>query len=342
MYLYGRRVARIEGASLFRVRWYGQETPQGDQILFLELKTHHESWNLDKSIKKRVSLRESDMIKLLARDGSEWDKAFVENLLLPATPSLEGDDLREASGLLYQIRKLILDKDLRPCIRTQYLRLAFQSNDSNARRITIDRDITVSDESHAPLGQWCVSDSARKTPIKVSNAVLEVKLAENDEPDFVDELLRTGAIQDGHKFSKYLTGAMKLHSGRVKTMPYWAALPQFDELFGRKDTPQEEPSFPSHSEVAPSRRASRRISLPRARRRSSLLSKSASTLPTTQQDLAQVRRVKVEVCPVCHHVNTVFATILTPITVILFCSSQRLISLMSEPTSSGLALLYCS
>lgn len=119
--------------------------PQGDEILFLELKTHHESWISDKSIKQRISLRERDMAILLARDGSEWDKEFIENLLHLAMPTMQGNDLREAAGLLYQIRKLIIEKDLRPCVRTHYRRMAFQSNDSNARRLTIDRDIMVSD-----------------------------------------------------------------------------------------------------------------------------------------------------------------------------------------------------
>ena len=247
--------------------------PQGDQLLFLELKTHHESWTWDKSVKQRVSLRERDMTILLARDGAEWDTAFVENLIHLATPTLQGDDLREAVGLLYQIRKLILKKDLRPCVRTSYLRMAFQSTDSNARRLTVDRDITMSDESKATLGQWCVPENVSKTidTVKVPNAILEVKLAESDDSGFVDELLQIGALQDGHKFSKYLTGAMKVHSDKVKTMPYWAVLPLFDELFGRKETKPEDPPVLSHSEVSSSTSTSRRLSSA-IRRRSSLLS----------------------------------------------------------------------
>lgn len=303
MALYSSRVARIEGASLFRVRWYGEKRPQGDELLFLELKTHHESWTWDKSVKQRVVLRERDMTILLARDGAQWDTPFVENLIHLATPTLQGDDLDKAVTLLYQMRKLILKKDLRPCLRTSYIRMAFQSTDSNARRLTVDRDITMSDESTATFGQWCISDNARNTMdkvVKVPNAILEVKVAESDDSAFVDELLQIGAIQEGHKFSKYLTGAIKLHSEKVKTMPYWAALPLFDELFGRKDVKPEESPILSHDELLSPKRTSRRRSSAVSsafRRRSSLLSrKSGSILPSTQQDLAQVtvKRVKVE------------------------------------------------
>lgn len=41
--LYRERIARKEGAQLLRARWYGKR-PKGNEPIFLELKTHHESW----------------------------------------------------------------------------------------------------------------------------------------------------------------------------------------------------------------------------------------------------------------------------------------------------------
>jgi len=299
MYLYGRRVARHEGACLFRVRWYGDKKPKGDQLLFLELKTHHEKWVIDKSLKQRVALRERDMATLLARDGAEWDRTFIEDLIHLATPALNGDDLDEAVGLLYQIRRLITEKDLRPCVRTRYLRLALQSKETNACRITIDRDITMTDESSAPLGQWSVQKEESKTvdTVKVPNAVLEVKLTENDNPAFLQELLEIQAIQDGYKFSKYLTGAIKFHFDKVKTMPYWAALPVFDELFCRKvpesDKARVTSSCESRKTPPQCSRKYSNFSLASLRRRST--SSTVSVLPSTQQDLSKLRRVRIEV-----------------------------------------------
>ncbi len=113
MYLYKRRIARSEGAQLFRVRWYGKK-PRGDKVLFLELKTHHEEWIGDKSVKQRISLRERDMRVLLARDSKQWTTEFTKELVLQASPKLEGDALADAVDLLLNIRKLIIKRDLRP------------------------------------------------------------------------------------------------------------------------------------------------------------------------------------------------------------------------------------
>lgn len=290
--LYSRRVAREEGARLFRVRWYGNKKPQGDELLFLELKTHHESWVMDKSIKQRVVLREKDLAALLARDGSEWTRAFMEELLLLATPSLQGKDLDDAVALLHEIRTLIIEKGLRPIVRTRYLRMAFQSNDTNARRLTIDRDVTVLDESSAPLGRWCAEQSDEATAVKVPYAVLEVKLKENDDPAFIHELLDMNAIHDGLKFSKYLTGAMSLHSEKVNTTPYWATLPVFDGLFDLS-LQRNKPTKRRVSMSRPARRFSD-FSVTSIRRRSSV----ASGPPSTQQNIStpsKVKRVRIEV-----------------------------------------------
>lgn len=244
MYLYEHRIARNEGAKLFRVRWYGDK-PKGDELVFLELKTHHEQWIADKSVKQRVNLRERDMSKLLARDGAKWDRVFTEELVLAANPKLKGDDLQEAVQLLHQMRKLIIKRDLRPCVRTRYLRMAFQSAESNALRLTIDRNITMIDESSALLGEWSLPEEAMQTAetVRVPCAVFEVKLAGSDNPAFMERLLETGVLQDGHKFSKFLTGAATFHGETINTFPYWARLPMFKGMFGIEDFDKIESSF---------------------------------------------------------------------------------------------------
>ena len=70
MEMYSERLRRAEGAQLFRVRWYGPRRPRGDGRVFLELKTHHECWIADSSVKERVSIREGDVGRLLDLDGA--------------------------------------------------------------------------------------------------------------------------------------------------------------------------------------------------------------------------------------------------------------------------------
>lgn len=48
---------------------------------------------------------------------------------------------------------------------------------------------------------------------------------------WVDTLLGKGIIQDGHKFSKYLSGASILFQNDVRTLPYWAEYPLFRKIY---------------------------------------------------------------------------------------------------------------
>lgn len=57
MSMYKKRLARLEGAQLLRARWYGNKKPQGTGIIFLELKTHHEKWVVNSSVKERAARR---------------------------------------------------------------------------------------------------------------------------------------------------------------------------------------------------------------------------------------------------------------------------------------------
>lgn len=62
---YRTRLERREGANLVRIRWYGdlwQGSGQGTGgVVFVERKTHHESWTQDKSTKERFPMRCGDV-----------------------------------------------------------------------------------------------------------------------------------------------------------------------------------------------------------------------------------------------------------------------------------------
>ncbi len=97
------------------------------------------------------------------------------------------------------------------------------------------------------MGKWCLSESiVRNTAsTRVPCAVFEVKLAGSDNPAFMENLLGSGAIQDGHKFSKFLSGAAVCHANKINTLPYWASMPMFEPLFGRQVS-KLQPKAPSN------------------------------------------------------------------------------------------------
>ena len=107
MVMYKDRIARIESAQLFRIRWYGDK-PCGDELIFLELKTHHEQWVDNKSVKERVALQARDLAQVLLRNGVKWTEDMAQELLLVAKLKLHGDDLDDAVDLLLRIRCLIM------------------------------------------------------------------------------------------------------------------------------------------------------------------------------------------------------------------------------------------
>ena len=68
--VYRTRMERHEGSTLVRVRWYGdvdghgvphEDTPR----VFIERKTHHESWSVESSVKERFRLDGSDLFKYI-------------------------------------------------------------------------------------------------------------------------------------------------------------------------------------------------------------------------------------------------------------------------------------
>jgi len=239
MSLYSERIKRSEGAQLLRVRWYGEERPQGSEVLFLELKTHHEKWVNTKSVKQRVSICEKDMRAMFDKSklGQEWTREHTENIVLRADPSIRGEKLNDAVNLLLECRHLVVKLRLRPCVRTKYLRVAFQSSESNSLRLTIDRDITMIDERGAPSDSWCLPDdstiNATSQVARAPCAVFEVKLSGSDDPPFIQDLERRSVIIDGHKFSKFLTGGAAFNRDMVPKLPYWATFGAFKPMFDK-------------------------------------------------------------------------------------------------------------
>lgn len=232
--LYKGRIARIEGAKLVRVRWYGAQ-PRGHGIVFLELKTHHESWVDEKSSKQRVSVQEKDMLHIMS-SSKLWTVDFAESIVRSGNTNLDKKGVRDATSLLIQIHELIVELDLRPCVRTCYRRAAFQASTSNELRLTIDRDIVMIDERHAPRGAWCLPNQAavKLAPTtRVPVAVFEVKLAGCEMPAFMEHLTQSNAVRDGYKFSKFLTGVATFHpdSENLAVLPYWADDPIFAHIF---------------------------------------------------------------------------------------------------------------
>ncbi|KAL8271538.1 hypothetical protein Esti_004573 [Eimeria stiedai] len=183
-YSYERRIRRFEGAQLLRFRWYGTNNNGPDEEIFIERKTHHESWSGQSSTKERfvvpqrlvapyMLLRRSAKELLLEASGFQPPVLPCKSAVAsPTEASSKGppnaqeasaatnDAVQEAaSAFIAKNRKLkkavalgeeiqdeIAEHELQPMLRTSYLRAAFQLATSNEVRISLDTNLCMVNE----------------------------------------------------------------------------------------------------------------------------------------------------------------------------------------------------
>jgi SPX domain protein involved in polyphosphate accumulation len=210
--LYTDRLLRNEGSKLVRVRWYGLNNGASDKELFIERKIHHESYTSEASRKDRFIMMQGRI------------KDFLDLKWKP------NGKCSEESDLIDEVSDLLSKSQLKPMVRSCYLRSAFQSSKSNAVRISLDENLTFINEqntgkqeiSSGKISNWCRSDTDALTMdeiIKFPYSILEVKLQNSQTPGFIEEILEACGCVRVHKFSKFIHGMAFLHSTELQ--PHW-------------------------------------------------------------------------------------------------------------------------
>jgi uncharacterized membrane protein YidH (DUF202 family) len=224
---YHRRLERLEGSSLIRIRWYTDplepdwNTVASDQNVFMEMKVHHEAWSGERSNKRRFALKERDVNKYLRGQLS----------LDPAVQKLraKGASDKEVEKFKFLARE-ILDKveayGMKPVLRTQCVRAAFQRGTDQSIRVSIDTELRMSAEDFGLSHNWryCGQDSPAVTHFPY--AVVEIKLqcAENERiAPWIEELMNCRYMESVPKYSKFAHGISSIygHTPHIKYVPYW-------------------------------------------------------------------------------------------------------------------------
>ncbi|AYU76464.1 catalytic subunit of the vacuolar transporter chaperone 4, putative [Leishmania donovani] len=223
---YHRRLERIEGSTLIRMRWYSDtyaedwNALQEDDNVFMEIKVHHEAWSGERSNKRRFAIKEKEV------------DAFVhaQLSLLPAVEKLKrrnaSEEEQEAfKSLSAEILSKIHAYDLKPVLRTQCGRAAFQRGADQRVRVSIDTDLRMSAEDFGLDHHWRYTGG--DSPVShFPYAVVEVKLqcAENERiAPWIEELMGCRYMESVPKFSKYAHGIASLygHTSFISMVPYW-------------------------------------------------------------------------------------------------------------------------
>lgn len=223
--LYHGRLDKKPGAIALRIRWYGPGEPK---LCFIERKTHRESWKGEKSVKERFTLPEPKVVPYL--EGEYTLEQFKGDLRAKGKSE---DDINKAAKLFAEIYQQIDSKQLKPFIRTQYMRSAFQMGHDRTVSFTLDTNLCMIKEnpeghpSCAIAGRWYRDPTLpiHRTEItRFPHAILEIKLAlpeGQQAPEWVRDLMDSGLITEVHKSSKFIHGTAVLFPDMVQAVPYW-------------------------------------------------------------------------------------------------------------------------
>ncbi|OAG28845.1 hypothetical protein NEDG_00984 [Nematocida displodere] len=186
-YLYEHRIKRDQGAKALRIRKYGESS----FIAYVELKTHEDGWTGERSTKRRFLIH-TKLIPIFSQGIDVWDE--IKSINAP-----------EAHSLYAEVLSLIGELGLVPVVKTAYTRTAFQFPEDSSVRLSMDTNLTM----------WNGLDG-KSFPY----AILEVKLEEGAEPEWIVQLMNTPLVIPVDKFSKYLH-ACSVHYPDVPSVPYW-------------------------------------------------------------------------------------------------------------------------
>lgn len=222
MELYHGRLEKSPGAIALRMRWYGTGTPE---TVFVERKTHRESWAGELSVKERFIIPERQVQSLIK--GTFDIEAEVARLQQKGKSETA---IAEWRTLASEVVQAINSKQLFPTLRTQYMRTAFQIPFDATVRISLDTNLTMISERTDEVAhglRWFRDPNSAVPADEITrfpHSVLEIKLQLQDEgqtPAWVSELLSSGKLLEVHKFSKFIHGSAVLLPEDVRDFPYW-------------------------------------------------------------------------------------------------------------------------
>jgi SPX domain protein involved in polyphosphate accumulation/uncharacterized membrane protein YidH (DUF202 family) len=241
--LYLGRLEKSEGAEAIRLRWYG---PVTNQEIFVERKTHREDWTGEKSVKQRFPIKEKYVNDFLA--GKYSIDTMVKKMQERGKSQKEIDAFEQLAS---EVQDRVLEKGLKPAVRSFYNRTAFQLPGDAKVRISLDTELSLIREDNYGGVQragdnWRRTDIATDYPFsqlpesdicRFPYAILEVKLQTQlgaEPPIWVQQLVNSHLVEAVPKFSKYIHGVATLLEHHINLLPFW--LPQMDVDIRREPT----------------------------------------------------------------------------------------------------------
>ncbi|KAI8103362.1 hypothetical protein M9435_004701 [Picochlorum sp. BPE23] len=233
--VYHRRLMENPKTTVVRLSWYGSQDP------------------MDVHVQRKV-LSKDDILGLVGTDRVMHPMEVDEFILPPdmIVSFIEGElevkdaaeywkkkqlysdkNLESKSALFEEIKKTVDSKQLKPVLRSQYMRTYFQIPFDPTVQIKLDTNITLMKENPED-GQNCISAGRwfrdpslpvhRTEVTRFPHAVLDLRLAlakGQETPSWVQDLVMSGMLDEVNGFSKHLHGITTLFPDVVQSVPYW-------------------------------------------------------------------------------------------------------------------------
>ena len=206
--------------------------------MFVERKTHRESWTGDESVKERFALPAELVVPFLqGKHTWEMEKKRLTESHAKKNPDgskkMSSSELEGIRVLFSEVQAAAEAKQLQPTLRTVYMRTAFQVPYDASVRCSLDTSLCMLSENPRD-GATCKASNRwfrdpeipvhRTELTRFPHAVLEIKLALDpgeDPPAWVDDLIRSGCLTEVPKFSKFMHGCAVLFPDIAQEVPYW-------------------------------------------------------------------------------------------------------------------------
>jgi hypothetical protein len=208
--LYAARLIKEEGAKLIRFRWYGQL--DDDSQVFIERKVHHEKWVMEASVKERCTLVHHKIMEYIKGEVCE-------------TPAY-----CKKYPLFEEVQQAIVNERLKPVLKTEYMRTAFQVPHDDSVRLTMDTKLNMlrelDSEELENLQDWHTpttvfqEHSVHRFPFAVLEVKLHAHLVDNP-PKWLNDIWNSDMLIRLDKFSKFNHGTAVLYPEIVDKLPYW-------------------------------------------------------------------------------------------------------------------------
>ena len=182
---YQSRIVKEQGARIIRLRTYDGDTSK----IYVERKVHHEFWTGDSSSKDRFVVPEQSIM------------AFLRGIKVPPNK----DNL---TALRNELCDMVLQYKLFPVVRVDYTRVAFQPENHDHVRVSIDFNMSILKEKAAHTEWRTPPDRVLEQDlVHFPYAVVEVKLREpyiSTPPKWLEDLEASSLLHKENNFSKYV------------------------------------------------------------------------------------------------------------------------------------------